>query len=276
MSFFKRQAVICSLLLCHGMVLVDMGIIALKMEEPSEKARLEAVHRYLDIDFNRNAEFQSIVDLVAEVCNKPVALITLLDDDLNWIKVKTGVDSAMNAMPRETSFCQYSIIQKELLIIPDAALDPRFNNNPFVTQAPNVRFYAAAPLVIKNELRLGTLCLFDMKPGALSSMQQKVLQALARQVTFLMELEMSNQLLQQQVQAIQSQTASLDKIAHIQSHDIRQPLTSIMGLIGTIKEDGYAVDKERLRMIEEAAHDLDEKVHDIVKLTAIKSQPGAA
>jgi len=246
------------------------------MDDSSEIERIEAVHRFLQIDFNRNAEFQSIVNLVAEVCNKPVALITLLDESLNWVKVKTGMPEPVEALPRETSFCQYSIIQDDLLIIPDATKDTRFINNPFVQGTPNVRFYAAAPLIIKNELRLGTLCLFDMKPGALTSMQKRVLMALARQVTFLMELEMSNQLLQQQVRAIQSQNASLDKIAHIQSHDIRQPLTSIMGLITTIKEDNYIVDKERLKMIEEAAHDLDEKVHDIVKLTAIKIPPGVA
>ncbi len=235
------------------------------MVNQDEKKRLEAVHRFLLLDYDKSSEFQDIVDLAAQLCEMPVALITMLDKDVNWIKVRTGIDAEV--MPRETSFCQYGIQQDQLLIIPDATKDSRFDSNPLVQENPNVRFYAGAPLVLNNGLRLGTLCLFDVKPNNISALQQKTMTILSRQVTFLMELELSHKLLQQHVEKIEANNASLRKIAHMQSHDIRQPLTSIMGLINTIKDDDYVIDRERLLMIEEAAQDLDTTIRAIVTET---------
>jgi len=230
-----------------------------------ESARLEAVKSFLQLNFDKSMEFQDIVNLAAELCEKPVALITLLDKEVNWVKVKTGIE--LDIMPRETSFCQYSIQQDDLLVINDTTKDSRFDNNPLVNEAPNVRFYAGAPLIVKNGLKLGTLCLFDEKPNSLTELQQKTLTILSRQVTFLMELELGQLLLKEHVAEIEKQNTSLRKIAQIQSHDIRQPLTSIMGLVNTIKADNYVADKERLLMIESAAHELDRKIHAIVEQT---------
>jgi len=234
-----------------------------------ENERLEAVHSFLELDYDKSTEFQEIVDLAAELCQKPVAMITLLDKEVNWTKVTSGME--VKIMPRETSFCQYTITKDELFIVNDATKDHRFDNNALVHDEPNVRFYAGAPLIIKNGLRLGSLCLFDGKPNKISSLQQKTLTVLSRQVVFLMELELSYQLLRKYVEKIETSYESLRKIAHIQSHDIRQPLTSIMGLINTIKEDDYVIDKERLLMIEEAAQALDDKIHEIVFETRNKN-----
>ena len=170
-------------------------------------------------------------------------------------------------MPRETSFCQYAIQQDDLLIVNDATKDSRFDNNPLVHESPNVYFYAGAPLIVKNGVKLGTLCLFDGKPNSLTELQQKTLTVLSRQVTYLMELELGQLLLQQHVKEIEMQNESLKKIAQIQSHDIRQPLTSILGMINVIKADNYVADKERLLMIESAANELDSKIHAIVAQT---------
>jgi len=239
------------------------------MLQQQENERLEAVHRFLALDYDKSREFQEIVDLAAELCEKPVAMITLLDKDVNWTKVTKGLDVAV--MPRETSFCQFTIQQNELLIINDTEKDHRFDDNPLVYSDPHVRFYAGAPLTIKSGLRLGSLCLFDGKPNTITELQQKTLTILSRQVTFLMELELSYLLLSKHVAEIEASNESLRKIAHMQSHDIRQPLTSIMGLINTIKADDYVIDKERLLMIEEAANDLDGKIHAIVNETRVKN-----
>ena len=235
------------------------------MSDQSENARLEAVQTFRKLNFSRSQELQEIVDLTAELCEKPVALVTLLDKELNWLLLRKGVD--VEAMPRETSFCQFTVLQDDILIVPDATKDARFDNNPIVHQAPNVRFYAGAPLIIKEHLRIGALCVLDVQPGNLSALQQKVLSILSRQVTFLMELEISHQALHQQLLEITNQNKSLRRIAQIQSHEIRQPLTSIMGLLNTIREDKYVADKERLLMMEEAAIDLDRKIHAVVQLT---------
>lgn len=227
-----------------------------------EQDRLDAVHRFLQLDYDRSSEFQDIVELAAQLCDVPVALITLLDEDVNWVKAHSGMD--VTVMPRNTSFCQYAIQTSGMTIVHDAAKDERFDKNPMVQSQPNIRFYAGAPLTISSGLRLGTLCLFDGKPNQLSELQQKTMTILSRQVTFFMELQLSHKVLQQHVQQVEERNESLRRIAHMQSHDIRQPLTSIMGLINTIREDNYVADKERLLMMEDAANDLDAKIHAIV------------
>lgn len=238
------------------------------MSQQQEIVRLEAVHKFLGLDYDQATEFQDIVNFAAELCGTPVALITLLDKDVNWVKVRTGIDAP--AMPRETSFCQYTIQSEGLTIIPDTLEDRRFDNNPLVQDPPHVRFYAGAPLTIKGGIRLGSICLFDAKPNNISIIQQKALAVMARQVTFLMQLELSQRILQDNLKSLEEKNESLRSIAHMQSHDIRQPLTSIMGLIDIIRNDGYKADKEKLMMIEEAAKELDKKVHDIVEQTTIK------
>ncbi|MEZ5017987.1 MAG: GAF domain-containing protein [Flavipsychrobacter sp.] len=231
-----------------------------------EQERLNEVHRFLQLDFDQTKEFQNIVDLASEIGNTPVALITLLDKDANWVKAKSGLELP-EAMPRETSFCQYAISQTGTLIINDATKDNRFDNNPLVHEPPSVRFYAGAPIVVKGSIRLGNLCLFDVRPNELNDFQERALEVLARQATYIMELKLSQKILQQHIDEIEDKNAKFQKIAHVQSHEVRQPLTSIMGIINIIKEDGYKADEDKLRMLEEAAHQLDNKIHEIVSHT---------
>jgi len=65
-------------------------------------------------------------------------------------------------------------------------------------------------------------------------------------------------------QKILAQNASLIKIAHIQAHDFRAPLTSIMGLMSLIKQDDYAAPKEYLQLLEQAVESLDVTIRHIV------------
>jgi len=234
-----------------------------------EAERVEAVKLFLQLGFDKIRELQDIVNLASQLCEKPVALITLLDEDVNWLKVRKGVDEG--TMPRETSFCQYSIQQEGLLIVPDASSDERFENNPLVHHSPKVRFYAGAPLTLRNGLKMGTLCLFDLKPNHLTSMQQETLMILSRQVTYIMELELGQLLLKQHIEEIERQNESFRKIAQIQSHQVRQPLTSIMAIINLIKLDDYVADKETLMMMEKSAQILDSRIHEIVKETRMQN-----
>jgi len=183
-------------------------------------------------NFELSVSCQLILVEYACLCDKPVALITLLDETVNWIKVRSG--SSHEVMPSRTSFCQYTVKQDELLIINDATMDHRFDNNDLVQSDPFVRFYAGMPLILSSGLKLGTLCLFDLKPGDLDDNQKKLLSILARQVVFLMELKLKDKLLEEQLEEIRVKNDSLIKIAYIQSHNIRQPLTSIMGLVGLV------------------------------------------
>ncbi len=231
----------------------------------NELKRLEAVRKFLNIDFKNTSEFQEIVELAAELCEKPVALIALLDDERNWLKVRRGVD--IEIMPRDTSFCRYCIREDKLLVVEDATHDERFVKNPMVVSEPNVRFYAGAPLSLNNGLRLGTLCLFDVKPNSINSVQQKTLIVLSRQVVYMMELELNRIELAKHIQEIEAKSESLRKIAHMQSHDIRQPLSSIMGLVYLAKRGDLEIDSEWINMLSDAAGTLDSRIHDIVNET---------
>ena len=228
-----------------------------------EKERTEEVHKYLQLDLTKSTELQDIVDLAAQLCHKPIAIITLLDEHLNWLKVRSGVD--VEVMPRNTSFCQIGIKQDDILIIPDALEDDRFDENPLVHSHPYIRFYAGAPLALKNGLKLGALCLFDLKPGNLTSLQKRALTILSRQVAFFLELEMARMQLEKLVEETQAKNESLMKIAYIQSHDIRHPLTSIMGLVGLIKDNVQAVDADWLKLMTTAANNLDARIMAMVK-----------
>lgn len=231
----------------------------------AEKRRIEAVHQFLQIDFDKSKEYQEIVDLAAELCEKPVAILSLLDEEINWLKVRSGVN--INVMPRETSFCQHVINGNDLLVIEDATKDGRFIDNPLVYTDPKIRFYAGAPITISSGLTIGSLCLFDLKPNDISPYQKKTLKILSRQITHLMELDLSHRLLKLQVEEIEERNKSLYKIAQIQSHEIRHPLATIMGLVNLIKDGYQEVNQEWVEMIVDASNKLDNKIASIVNET---------
>jgi len=156
----------------------------------------DTVNRFLKMDIRKEEELQQIVELAANICNAPIALITFMDDKTQHIKFKVGTD--ISEVSYHDTFCQYTIAQKELLIIPDAVKDERVKNNPFVSQGPHVRFYAGSPLTTHDDENIGTLCVYDMQAKTLTPTQEKMLHRLSRQVTRLLEFDMSLQLLKEQ------------------------------------------------------------------------------
>lgn len=227
-----------------------------------DENRIQEVNRFLILDFKVNSEFQNLVDLAAKLCGTPVALLALLGEEYNYLKVRHGVN--FEIMPRETSFCQYVIEQDDVLIIPDARKDSRFDNNPLVHSDPKVRFYAGVPLILNNGTRLGSLCLFDLKPNTLNELQKSILRLLSSLAVSFMELELSRHDLTKQIEEKEEKNQGLIKIAHLQSHQIRQPLTSIMGLINLVKDGYQEADSEWLQLFEKATDGFDNIIKTIV------------
>jgi GAF domain len=158
-----------------------------------EAARLEALRQYSILDTPPEQTYDDITSLAAFICDVPIALISLVDADRQWFKSKVGLH--VNETPRNVSFCAHAILNKSILVVNDALLDDRFVNNPLVTSAPSIRFYAGVPLVTPHEYAIGTLCVIDRHPRDLSEAQKKTLEALARQVVVQLELKrVSNQL----------------------------------------------------------------------------------
>lgn len=151
-----------------------------------EPARLAALTRYRILDTAPEQRFDDLTLLASQICDTPISLITLIDSDRQWFKSRVGVD--VHETARGVAFCAHAIKEPGIMQVPDATDDARFRDNPFVTGAPNIRFYAGAPLVTPDGHALGTLCVIDVKPRHLSPGQLRALDALRRQVETQLEL----------------------------------------------------------------------------------------
>jgi PAS domain S-box-containing protein len=355
-----------------------------------ELERLQAVHRFLNIEINETGELQEIVELVSELCKMPIALITLIDEDTQYFKFKVGIDLDQNI--REDTFCAYLINGDIPMVVEDAMLDSRFVNSRYVAGIPHIRFYAGAPLITHDGHTLGSLCVLDVNPRRISYAQQHLLVALAKRVIQIMEFNFSlhivkKQFLQSEMKLqsffesagvchlligkemeviafnktmadflervyhiqlyagikidhvfkykqldsflaeyrealkgvplkyerkvdytgetiwwyvtfepaynpqgeiigasynaidiserkhnekqIMTQNESLINIAYIQSHELRKPVASILGLMNLFKLNDYTATKEELIIMEKATKELDNKIRTIVNFTEL-------
>ena len=153
---------------------------------PTEEARLQTLITYNILDTPPEKQFDDITRLAAFIADCPMATITLVDRNRQWFKAKVGAD--VTETPRDVSFCAHAILQREPFVVPDAAQDLRFRDNPFVTGEPGLRYYAGIPLVTQDDHALGTLCVFDLTPKDLGPGQLDALRTLGRQVMNLLDL----------------------------------------------------------------------------------------
>ncbi len=153
----------------------------------NEDERLQALYACRVLDTPPEPQFDDIILLAAQICGVPLAAVSLIDRDRQWFKSILGLDATET--PRDAAFCAYTILQPELMVVPDTQSDPRFSGNPLVTGDPGIRFYAGMPLVMSDGLALGSLCVIDKKPRQLSTDQQAALRALGNQVASQLELK---------------------------------------------------------------------------------------
>ncbi len=144
----------------------------------NERARLNALHNYEILDTAAEVEFDRLTELASVICEVPISLISLIDTDRQWFKSRVGLD--VSETPREIAFCNYAIQQTTLFEVPDATRDDRFANNPLVTGAPDIRFYAGEPLIDPDGFAMGTLCVIDRVPRLLTDKQKHSMKLLAQ------------------------------------------------------------------------------------------------
>ncbi len=152
-----------------------------------ETERLEVLERYGVLGTAPEPSFDRVVRVARQLLGVPIALVTLVDEDRQWFKARVGLE--LSETGRDVSFCDHAIRQDGVMVVRDAQKDPRFQDNPLVTGAPGIRFYAGAPLETLDGYKLGTLCVIDTTPRAeFSAEAEAVLTELAALVMDALEL----------------------------------------------------------------------------------------
>ena len=157
---------------------------------PNESTRLAVLMGFDILDTPAETEFDDLTRLAARICETPIAFISLIDLGRQWFKSRVGIEAA--EMPREIAFCSYTILEKDVMEVQDATSDPRFADNPLVTGALGIRFYAGMPLTTANGTCMGTLAVADRVPRALDPLQRDALRTLGKQVVRQMELRIAS------------------------------------------------------------------------------------
>lgn len=167
----------------------------------NEKERLATLRKYDILDTEPELPLDSIVKLASYICQTPIAAISLVDDNRQWFKAITGLDAKETS--RDVAFCAHTILQDRMMLVPDTQQDDRFFDNPLVSSAPNIRFYAGVPLVTSDGFHLGTLCVIDSVPRVLTAEQQAAVKVLADNVMSHLDLRLSHKHIRQYADDLQ-------------------------------------------------------------------------
>ncbi len=211
---------------------------------PENSRRLEILRSYGVLDTERERDFDDVVSLASKLCETPVSLISLVDENRQWMKAAIGVN--WTETPMEQAICAHAILSDGYFEVNDTLADPRTADNPLVAAADGARFYAGAALVSPEGLPLGTLCVLDHKPRQLTELQRETLQVLARQV--MAQLEMRRAL------------AAAEALRHEVDHRVKNSLQSLSALAG-IKARFARSDEAR-----QALGQLQKRIHTVAML----------
>jgi diguanylate cyclase (GGDEF)-like protein len=165
----------------------------------NESFRLSTVSDYRVLDSKNDARFDNLVQIAAAHFNMPIAVVSLVDAERQWLKAAVGV--AMADTPRQDTFCAHTIMAPDdILVVEDARRDDRFRDKPMVTGAPHIRFYAGAPIIAANGTVLGAVCVLDHVPRRFGADDRAMLARLAGVARSLLDLHRRNELLRERAE----------------------------------------------------------------------------
>ena len=209
------------------------------LENDSE--RLKALSEYEILDGTTDEELNDLVELASEICETPISLVTLIDEDRQWYRAKKGIDE--KGTSRDVAFCNYTILQQELVEIKDATKDERVKDNPHVTSdEDHIRFYAGVPLTNRAGYNLGSLCVIDIEPRELNDFQRKSLKLLAKQVVRKLDYDLDQKRLCEHARCLKQANQKLEQLSRLNvnllsaiAHDLRNNLAGSESVLSLIK-----------------------------------------
>lgn len=236
----------------------------------NELQRLAALKRYNILDTLPDDAFDDATRLVAYICGVPIAHISFIDETRQWFKSEIGI--GVSEVPREISFCQYTILDSKMVEITDTHLNDRFKDDPNVTGGFNVRFYAGVPLTTPDGYNIGTLCAIDHEVKALNENQRNALSIVAKHVIAQLELSTKNNQLYTQRKIAERAVLARDSFLANMSHEIRTPLNAIIGFTDLLAQTELD-EKQRdyIGNVQIAGENLLLIVNDILDLSKIES-----
>ena len=238
----------------------------------NEAQRLAALASYDILDTDPDEAFDELAALAAQVCEVPIAFVSLVDTCRQWFKSKVGLPVCET--PRDVAFCSHAILQPdEVLVVEDAREDPRFADNPLVLEAPRIRFYAGAPLITPEGLPLGTLCVIDQRPRQLGADKIDTLRVLSRQVMTQLQLRKNCSDLERLTTELSCSNNELKEFTYIAAHDLQEPTRKLIAFSQLLEMDlgdklSGAVAKD-LGFIMDAARRMHTLIHDLLELSRV-------
>ncbi|KAI5915651.1 EAL domain-containing protein [Thauera sp. 2A1] len=197
----------------------------------TEPERLRKLRELRVIDTPTEESFDALSRMAADIARTPIALISLVDDRRQWFKARVG--SEVTETSRSISFCGHALLRDSLFEVEDAALDPRFADNPLVRGEPGIRFYAGMPLVMPGGEVIGTLCVIDRTPRRLDDVQRRALAVLARSVVT--EIELRQRVLALEAEVARRHEAEA-RIMHLATRDALTGLPNRAALMDRLRQ----------------------------------------
>ena len=252
----------------------------------NESDRLASLHGLDVLDSGPEEEFDALIRVASIVCGVPISLISLIDSERQWFKANIGLPG-VDETPRDIAFCAHAILGNDVFEVPDAAQDARFADNPLVTSAPDIRFYAGAPIVLGDGSRVGTLCVIDRQPRQLDATQRAIVSSLALAAAqalqgrrairavhkYATELAASEQRLKEARDSAQAANLAKSRFLATMSHEIRTPMNGVLGMAQLLLTPELE-EHQRLafaQTILTSGHTLQALLNDILDLSKIEA-----